>query len=117
MTFWQQVQVAAYSGFVWIVLVFVLCAVLLSAIRPGERARIRNGLFLFALSFLGLSAVAVLGTHGAGSSSLYRWLRWASLLCQSLALVNLASVLIFEVVLDSLRLKPPRIMRDLLLAF
>jgi len=86
------------------------------ALRPNERARIRNGLILFALSFAGLLVVASLASHGNKESEIYRWLRWASLICLYLAIVNVASVLVFEVILDPLRLKPPRIMRDLLLA-
>jgi small-conductance mechanosensitive channel/CRP-like cAMP-binding protein len=117
--FWQQLQMASKMGgaFVWVTVVFIATALVLAAVRPAERVRIRNGLFLFVLSLLGLLIVASLGTYGGTSNASYRWLQWASLLCQSLAFVNLASVLIFEVVLDPLRLRPPRIMRDLLLAF
>jgi small-conductance mechanosensitive channel/CRP-like cAMP-binding protein len=117
MKFWQEINLAAYSGFPLVALLFVVCAVVLAAVRPAERARIRNSLVLFAFSFLGLLAVAALGAQGGQSSSWYRWAKWAALLCQTLALVNLASVLMFEVILDPLRLRPPRIMRDLLLAF
>jgi small-conductance mechanosensitive channel/CRP-like cAMP-binding protein len=120
MSFWQQIIAASNMGraFVWVALFFVVAALLLSALKPSERARIRNSLFLFMLSLLGLLVVAALGKYGdPPNSATYRWLRWASLLFQSLALVNLASIVVFEVILDPLRLKPPRIMRDLLLAF
>lgn len=120
MTFWQQVIDASNMGpaFVWVVLAFVIGAVVLSALKPAERPRIRNGLFLFLMSLMGLMVVASLGKYGATRiNPAYRWLRWASLLFHWLALVNLTSIFIFEVVLDPLRFKPPRIMRDLLLAF
>jgi small-conductance mechanosensitive channel/CRP-like cAMP-binding protein len=118
MKFWQQVQFASNMGraFVWVLIVFVVVALVLSAVKPAERVRIRNALFLFVLSFLGLLIVASVGIYGSVTSSSYRWLTWASRLCQCLAFVNLASVLIFEVFLARLRLNPPRIMRDLLLA-
>jgi small-conductance mechanosensitive channel/CRP-like cAMP-binding protein len=120
MIFWQYVQAASGLGrfFLWFVIAFVVSAFTLSALRPFERQRIRNGLILFLVSFAGLLIVGMLAVYGVGpTNSLSRWLRWASLLCQALAIVNLASVLLFEVVLDPLRLRPPRIMRDLLLAF
>ena|SRR2546422_4180121 len=119
MTFWQQVQAASNIGpaFVWLVLIFVVSALALSAMKPAERPRIRNSLFLFALSLVGLLIVASLANFGVSQTrASYRWLQWAALLCQWLALVNLAGVLMFEIVLGPLLLKPPRIMRDLLLA-
>src|SRR5258708_34435154 len=119
MSFWQQVQTASGLGgaLVWIVLLFIAGAFTLSAIRPFARQRIRNGLFLFLLSFAGLLIVGVLKQKGVGpTNSSYRWLHWAARLCQVLAFVNLASILIFEVILEPLRLRPPRLLRDLLLA-
>ncbi|MCU1268011.1 MAG: Potassium efflux system KefA protein [Acidobacteria bacterium] len=105
-------------AFLWVVVGFLVGALILSALKPSERPRIRNGIFLFTLSLLGLLVVASLGRYGAlPSSPAYRWLQWASLLFEWFAFVNLGSIFVFEVILDPLRLKPPRIMRDLLLAF
>jgi small-conductance mechanosensitive channel/CRP-like cAMP-binding protein len=50
------------------------------------------------------------------SSSAYKWIRWAGRFFLWIAIVNVASVFVFEVFLDALRLKPPRILRDLLIA-
>jgi small-conductance mechanosensitive channel/CRP-like cAMP-binding protein len=120
MRFWQHVQHAAGMGgfFLWVVLGTIVAASALFALRPTERARIRTAMLLFALSFIGLLVAGALLSYGVsdGSSS-YKWIRWASRFCQWLAFVNIASVFVFEVFLDALRLKPPRIMRDLLLAF
>jgi small-conductance mechanosensitive channel len=119
MNFWQQVQtVSRLDGLLlWVILIFVGGALGLMALRPLERVRLRNGLFLFTLSFIGLLALAALAANGIDSShQIYRWLDWAASVCLWLAIVNVASVLLFEVILDPLRLKPPRIMRDLLLA-
>jgi small-conductance mechanosensitive channel/CRP-like cAMP-binding protein len=119
MTFWQQVQVAAgmRGAFVWAVIVFIVAALALNALRPAERMRIRAALLLFALSFIGLLLVASLAYRGVSTdSSLYLWFRWASLFCLWIAFVNVASVFVFEVFLNAIRLRPPRIMRDLLVA-
>jgi small-conductance mechanosensitive channel/CRP-like cAMP-binding protein len=86
------------------------------ALRPKERVRLRNGLFLFAIALAGLFVVGSFAAYQKHDSQEYRWAVWASLICLYLAIVNVASVLLFEVVLDPLRLRPPRILRDLLLA-
>jgi small-conductance mechanosensitive channel/CRP-like cAMP-binding protein len=119
MTFWQQIQVAAgmRGAFVWAIVIFVVSALLLNALRPAQRMRIRAALLLFALSFIGLLLIASLAYRGISTeSSLYLWLRWASLFCLWIAFINVGSVFIFEVFLTAIRLKPPRIMRDLLVA-
>jgi len=43
--------------------------------------------------------------------------RWASLFILCVAVINLASVVVFDLLLGAVGLKPPRIMRDLLIAF
>jgi small-conductance mechanosensitive channel/CRP-like cAMP-binding protein len=119
MTFWQQVQLAAgmRGAFVWAMVIFVVAALVLNALRPAERMRIRAALLLFALSFAGLLLTASFAYRGVSTdSSLYLWFRWASLFCLWIAFINVASVFVFEVFLNALRLKPPRIMRDLLVA-
>jgi small-conductance mechanosensitive channel/CRP-like cAMP-binding protein len=119
MTFWQQVQVASgmRGVFVWAIVIFVVAALALNTLRPVERLRIRAALFLFALSLVGLLLVASLADRGVSTDSWwYLWFRWASLFCLWIAFINVASVFIFEVFLSAMRLKPPRIMRDLLVA-
>ncbi len=56
MNFWQNLAHASMLEgiFIWLVLIFVGGALGLMALKPNERVRIRNGLFLFVLSFLGL---------------------------------------------------------------
>jgi small-conductance mechanosensitive channel/CRP-like cAMP-binding protein len=119
MNFWQQIQSASgmAAAFPWVILVFVAGALALFILRPLERMRIRTALLLFAFSLIGLFAAAAIVSSGVSPTSpSYKWLRWAARFCEWLALVNVASVFIFEVFLEALRLKPPRIMRDLLLA-
>ena len=117
MSFWQHVLNAAGSGFPLAVIVFVLVALVLFATKPAERARIRTALLLFAISVIGLLVLASFSSYGLNAEeSLYRWTEWATLFCAGVAFVNVGSVFTFDVFLDALRLKPPRIMRDLLLA-
>jgi small-conductance mechanosensitive channel/CRP-like cAMP-binding protein len=120
MNFWNQVQAASgmRSAFPWAVLVFIIAAVGLIGLRPAERMRIRAAMLLFGLAFIGLLTVAALVSRGLSPDSrLYLWFDWASLFCLWIAFINIASVLLFDVLLDTLRLNPPRILRDLLLAF
>jgi small-conductance mechanosensitive channel len=120
MSFWQNVQMTAGMGgaFHWVVLCFVVAAFILFGLVPAERMRIRTTVLLFALSFAGLLAAGALLSYGISpEGTAYRWTRWASRFTVSIAIINLASVLVFDVALDAMRLKPPRIMRDLLIAF
>jgi small-conductance mechanosensitive channel/CRP-like cAMP-binding protein len=105
------------GAFVWVVAGFLVAALALMVLRPAERMRIRTAILLFALSLIGLLAVAALLSHGVSDkSSSCKWITWGAQFCGRIAFVNVASVFIFEVLLNALRLRPPRIMRDLLLA-
>lgn len=123
-SFWQNVQTASgMAGYLWLVLGFVLAAFALFALVASERMRIRGSVFLFALSFLGMLTSATLLSYGADAmgtnplSTAYRWTKWAATFIQAVAIINLTSVLVFDVLLDAIRLKPPRILRDLMVAF
>ena len=119
MNFWQQLTNGAVGGraLPWVALFFISAALVLFIIRPAERMRIRTALLLFALSLIGFVVAAALLSNGIPPThSSFKWVRWAARFFQWIALVNVAGVFVFEVFLDALRLKPPRIMRDLLLA-
>ncbi|MGB9182328.1 MAG: mechanosensitive ion channel family protein [Pyrinomonadaceae bacterium] len=123
MSFWHYVQMAAGTAAIhWIALGFLLVAFLLSRLVPTERARLRTAVLLFILSFVGLHISAALLAYGASpagmdsASTAYNWIRGAARFIGSVAVINLAGVLVFELLLDALRIKPPRIMRDLLVA-
>jgi small-conductance mechanosensitive channel/CRP-like cAMP-binding protein len=117
MTFWQHFLNVAGPGFILALAIFLLVAPVLFALKPAERSRIRAALALFGISVLGLLTLASFGFYGLSSSgSVYRWMKWASLFCGSVALVSAVSVFIFDVFLDALRLKPAHIMRELLRA-
>ncbi|HEX8709529.1 MAG TPA: mechanosensitive ion channel family protein [Pyrinomonadaceae bacterium] len=121
MSFWNYVQTAAgmAGAFHWVALSFVLAALVLSALVPTERKRIRAAMLLFLISVAALFVAAALLYYGSdpAKSTAYRWVRWAALFSEGIAIVNLASVFVFDVALDLVRLKPPRILRDLLIAF
>ena len=119
MSFWHNLVNAAgmSRGFYLLAPAFLLTAFALYTFLPLERARIRKALLLFALAVIGLLSAASLLSFGMPeSASAYRWVRWAALMIEGVAVINLAGVMLFEVALGSLSLKPPRIMRDLLSA-
>lgn len=80
--------------------------------------RIRTSMLLFVLSLAGLIGAATFAARSGGpDSSFYRWTVWAALLLQGIAFVGIASSFIFDILLAAVRLRPPRILRDLILAF
>jgi len=104
-------------AFPWAVLVFIVVALILLFSKPEERTRIRTALVLFALSLVASLIAAALLAYGTPPAGLaFKWIRWAARIFQWFAIVNVAAVFIFELLLEPLRFKPPRIMRDLLLA-
>jgi small-conductance mechanosensitive channel/CRP-like cAMP-binding protein len=119
MNFWRQIQDAAGMGtmFPWAFVAFAAASLVLFILRPAERTRIRRAFLLFGLSLVGLLVAAALLSADIPKTNLaFKWTRWAARIFQWIAFVNVAGLLVFEVFLEGLRLKPPRIMRDLLLA-
>jgi small-conductance mechanosensitive channel/CRP-like cAMP-binding protein len=119
MNFWENVKAASdWAGaFHWMALGFILAALILFLSVPAERARIKTSILLFGISIAGLLATAVFLTYGVTAENIsYRCTRWVSLLLESVAIINLVSVFLFDVALDAIHIRPPRILRDLLLA-
>jgi hypothetical protein len=119
MNFWQQLQPAfqANSTLLRVTPLFILVAFALFALLPRERSRIRTAIILYILGLVGLAIAATLVGRGVSvDASVYRWTRWASLLLQGIAFISVASIFIFDILLAALRLRPPRILRDLILA-
>jgi len=118
MSFWDNLQTAHLTGaFYWTALAFVLAALILFIYVPTERPRIKTSVLLFALSFAGFISVAVLLSSGTAPDHIAsRSVKWVALLAESIAIINLASVFLFDVLLSAIRIRLPRILRDLLLA-
>jgi small-conductance mechanosensitive channel len=119
MNFWQNLKAASDSvgAFHWIALGFVLAALLLFAFVPAQRARIRMSVLFFGFSIAGVLAFAIVLSSGIAQDSIvYRSVRWVTLLTESIAIISLVSVVVFDVALDAIHFRPPAILRDLLLA-
>jgi small-conductance mechanosensitive channel/CRP-like cAMP-binding protein len=118
MSVWQLQHAFQANGTpLWVTPLFILVAFALFALLPRERSRIRTAIVLYILGLVGLAIAATLVGRGASvDGSLYRWTRWASLLLQGIALISVASIFIFDILLAALRLQTPRILRDLILA-
>jgi small-conductance mechanosensitive channel/CRP-like cAMP-binding protein len=119
MSFWENFKLAseAAGAFHWMALGFILAALILFLYVPRERARIKTSVILFGLSFAGLVTIAILLSSGANPDGIVlRSTRWVSSLLETVAIISLLSVVVFDVALDAIHFRPPRILRDLLLA-
>ncbi len=119
MNSWLQLQQAFRMNgpFLLAAPLFIVVAAALFAVLPRERLRIRTATVLYVLSLVGLFLAAVLAINGASPEGpAYRWIRWASVLLQGIGVISVASIFIFDILLAAVRLRTPRIMRDLLLA-
>ena len=119
MSFWKNVElVSGMEGrFWWTALLFLAVIFVVFHLRPGERKRVRATFVLFALSLALLLAAAGCLAHGRTESShLYLLLRGISFFMLAMAIVNVASVFTFSIVLRAVRLEPPEIAQDLIVA-
>lgn len=120
MGYWHNVQIASDLGAAlpWVVLIFLLAAVLTAAFAPHARTLVRAAVLMLAISFAGFLLAGALLPHGpAGGGAIYRWVRAISIVLQSVAIVTLAGAIFFDVLLAAVRMEPPAIVRDLILAF
>ena len=114
--FWQTMQATAEQDSVWQVsVVFLLSAGLLAFLARSQRRRIRTSLYMFfgAVALILLSAVPA----GLGGVSAAKTLHAIGLLLGAFAIVKLASVFVFDVVLHLVHFSPDQILRDILVAF
>src|SRR4030095_6880403 len=119
MSFGESLQSAIHlaGAFHWVALGFVLTRLALCLFVPAQRTRVRTSVMFFVLACAGLLSIAVMTTLGATPESIaYRSVRWISLLAESIAIISLASVFLFDVALSSIHIRPPAILRDLILA-
>jgi len=114
--FWQvSRQIIEEDEIHWITLGVIFTAALLMRFVPGERRRIRAAIGLFAFSLFLLALACVF--QAAGKPGVFGAIRWAGRLIGGMAVINLASVLLFDVFLKLAHFSVPRILRDLLTAF
>ena len=118
MVFWSQLHKAAGFGgaYHWVMLAVVAVAIALARIIPESRRRIAGALLLFLGAFAAFVAAAAIATWRGPESAAYPYFRSAGLAVQAVAIINLAGILLFKVILKGLRLEPPPIIRDLVLA-
>jgi hypothetical protein len=117
--FWISLQTATGMGrgAPWIALAFVLACIALLAWDRPQRRRVVTSLLLFLVAgaFL-LTAAAMLIDGISPDAQAYHWVRFVGLLLLTVAVINVAAVLLFDVILTAIRLRPPDIVRDLLIA-
>src|SRR5215471_4298208 len=119
MNFWENLQSAIHlaGAFQWVTLGFLFTAFALFVFVPAQRTRVRTAVIFFLLACAGLLSIAIMLSLGATPESIsYRSVLWVSLLSESIAIINLASVFLFDIALSSIHFRPPRILRDLLVA-
>ena len=112
---WRHVQEFAQRASLGsVTVIFVALALLLIICAPLARSRIRTAVQLFGSALLLVLTAGVLAAMGlsAGASTVYG----AALVCGGIALVNLASLVVFDVALALAHVHTPRILRDLVVA-
>ncbi|HWP44154.1 MAG TPA: mechanosensitive ion channel family protein, partial [Blastocatellia bacterium] len=113
---WQDLKAAAAEENVALVTAgFLLLAALLVKYVPAERRRIRAAALLFGLSLLLILISSVFASSGLEAAR--AGARHAAFLIGGVAIVNLASIFVFDVALALMRIQTPRILRDLAVAF
>src|SRR5687768_5031522 len=108
--FWHHLQTVTGMGppLPWLAIGFVAVSVLLLATKPDQRRRIGASLLVFLVANALLLTAATLAAAGAGPQDAgYRWTRFIGLLLLTVSAINVAAVLLFDVVLTAIRLRPP----------
>jgi len=112
---WRNMQeMAQHESLGSVTAVFVLLALLLMICAPMARGRLRTAAWLFSIALLLMLTSSILAAMGlpAGATTVY----WAALVCGGVAIVNLASLVVFDVALALAHVHTPRILRDLVVA-
>jgi small-conductance mechanosensitive channel/CRP-like cAMP-binding protein len=119
MWLWHNLETTSglESGLIWLLVIFCASAALLATALPLDRTRVRASVTLFVIALIGLLIAALLHRSGQDNNVYYRGTRIISLLSLSVALVTIGGVIVFDILLSALRLKPPAIVCDLILAF
>jgi small-conductance mechanosensitive channel len=86
-------------------------------IDPTARGRLRAAIMILAMSGFGTVFAGLILSFGVDESYFaYRAMRDGAVILRSIAIVTLAGVILFDTVLPAVKLKPPAILCDILLA-
>ncbi len=96
-----------------VALAFVVVSLMVAKSAPQDRPAARTALKLFAISLVLLASTAVLDVTGIPKLS--RIAYWVGLAIGGIAIVDLTSLFIFDVLFKTGRVVVPRILRDLLI--
>jgi small-conductance mechanosensitive channel/CRP-like cAMP-binding protein len=119
LNFWHYWRTASGLGGMqhWLIIVFLAMLIALWFLVPAERRRLRVSFALFVFACLALLLCGLLLARGATeSNALFRWLQNAAWLAEGIAVINVAALFLFEVLPNSLRVRPLRIIHDLFVA-
>ncbi len=115
MSFWQTLKTVSGTHGDYFLFAFglILFSFVLAGFVPKRRPHLINAIFLVLLSILGLFISASLLYYGyEENSGAIRWTRWATFLIAGMGVINVLSVLIFDIALK--RFEIPRILRDII---
>jgi len=118
--FFHNLQTALGIGTAmpWLGAIFIAAAATLLAWVPPQRRRVGAALLLFiGASACLLVAAAILTDGYLPDHPAYRWTRFIGQVLLGAALINLAAVVLFDVLLSAIRLRPPALVSDLIIAF
>jgi small-conductance mechanosensitive channel/CRP-like cAMP-binding protein len=112
---WRSFQlIARRDDLLYLSIVILGTAIVLAVLVPRQRTHIRVALVMFAMAFLLMVLSAIPATLGMESAT--KALHAAGLLLMGFALVKLASIILFDLVLGITPLSPPQVLRDLTVA-
>ncbi len=117
--FWTNLRTAAgmETSLPFVAGGFVVACAMLLVWMPAQRKRTGVAILLFLLASACLVICAGLLSGGyTTDSAAYRWTRFIGLLLLCAAVITVTAVLLFDVLLRAVRLRPPGIVADLVIA-
>jgi len=95
-------------------LIFLVAIALLAWMARGHRRQIRSALLMYSSAIFLMMAAAFAATAGLPTGA--KAFHTAALLFGGFAMVKLAGIFVFDVVLQLTHLSPPQVLRDVLVA-
>jgi len=117
MTFQNSLALVFTPSLLWSFAALLSALFILYVAAPAARRRLAAAGLLSLAAAAGLLAAAVLCGFGAGrNSGLYRIVHGLASLLLAIAAVNVSAAAAFDIVMAALRLTPPALLQDLILA-